>query len=77
MEVRIVERLGGRLDAAEDRLKEFVRQSDHDLETKILTEFHKWASPLEMRIRTHSLAIRATDLEIEALGDRVEKLERP
>jgi len=45
------------------------------VETSLLTEFHKWAGPLEMRVRSHSTAIRASDLEMEALGDRVGKLE--
>jgi hypothetical protein len=29
------------------------------VETTLLTEFHKWASPQEMRQRTHAAAIRA------------------
>jgi hypothetical protein len=45
------------------------------LETTLLTEFHKWASPQEARIRTHSAALRAIDLELEAVSDRVTKLE--
>jgi hypothetical protein len=50
----------------------------HDLErveTALLTEFHKWASPADMRARTHAAALRAIDLEMEALTDRVQKLE--
>jgi len=39
------------------------------------TEFHKWASPLEARQRTHSVALRALDLEMEQMDDRVKKLE--
>ena len=29
------------------------------VETALLTEFHKWASPADMRARTHTAAIRA------------------
>jgi hypothetical protein len=50
----------------------------HDLErveTALLTEFHKWASPADMRVRTHAAALRAIDLEMESLTDRVQKLE--
>jgi hypothetical protein len=47
------------------------------VETSLLTEFHKWASPLEARMRTHTAALRAIDLEIESLSDRVAKLEPP
>ena len=53
----------------------------HDLErveTALLTEFHKWASPADMRARTHAAALRAIDLEMESLTDRVQKLaDRP
>ncbi len=45
------------------------------VETALLTEFHKWASPAEMRARTHAAAIRTIDLEMEVLTERVEKLE--
>ncbi len=45
------------------------------VETKLLTEFHKWASPVELRVRSHSAAIRAMDVEIESLQDRIRKLE--
>ena len=44
-------------------------------ETALLTEFHKWASPVETRQRTHAAALRAIDAEIEPLNDRVKKLE--
>ena len=47
------------------------------VETTLLTEFHKWASPIEARARTHSAALRAVDLEMEHLTDRVTKLEGP
>jgi hypothetical protein len=45
------------------------------LETTLLTEFHKWASPAEARLRTHTAALRAIDLEMETVSDRVSKLE--
>jgi hypothetical protein len=45
------------------------------LETTLLTEFQKWASPNEARVRTHTAALRAIDLELEAVSDRVSKLE--
>src|SRR5882672_4991302 len=47
------------------------------VETSLLTEFHKWASPLEMRMRSHSATLRTLDLELEAISDRVTKLEPP
>jgi hypothetical protein len=45
------------------------------VETALLTEFHKWASPLDMRVRSHSAALRAIDVELEAVADRVSRIE--
>mgnify|MGYP003333530324 CR=1 FL=1 len=45
------------------------------VETKLLTAFHQWASPVDTRLRAHSAAIRALEVEQEALRDRVDKLE--
>ena len=56
-------------------LKEYVNERCEMVETKLLTEFHKWASPAEARSRTISAALRAIDLEMESLTDRVSKLE--
>lgn len=44
-----------------------VTERVEKVETTLLTEFHKWASPLEMRQRSHAAAIRALDAEVEAL----------
>lgn len=46
------------------------------IETALLTEFHQWASPVITRLRSHSDALRTMDLELEALPERVDKLER-
>jgi hypothetical protein len=45
------------------------------VETALLTEFHKWASPAEMRAKSHAQAIRLMDTEMESLAERVDKLE--
>ena len=60
---RIMERVGGRIDAVEERLKDYIAKADHDLETKIITEFHKWGRTSDMRTRQ---AITDTGL----LGER-------
>ena len=52
-----------------------TKQDLERVETALLTEFHKWASPADMRARTHAAALRAIDLEMESLTDRVQKLE--
>jgi uncharacterized protein YPO0396 len=57
----------------EDR-RWFTEQLER-VETSLLTAFHKWASPMEMRQRTHAAALRALDLELESLDDRAKKLE--
>jgi hypothetical protein len=40
-----------------------TRAAIERVETSLLTEFHKWASPTGMRAKSHALAIRALDLE--------------
>ena len=52
-----------------------LREQIEGVETRLLTEFHRWASPFESRQRTHTSAIRTLDLEFELLADRVTKLE--
>jgi peptidoglycan hydrolase CwlO-like protein len=64
--------LDGKINDSEARLLERI----HDSETRLLTEFHKWASPNEARQRAHSASLQALDLELEALRDRVESLEK-
>jgi hypothetical protein len=44
-------------------------------ETKLLTAFHGWSGPTMVRIRSHSADIRAMEVDLEALQDRVSKLE--
>jgi len=63
--------------ALTDADKQWILEQLERIETNLLTEFHKGASPVEMRQRTHSAALRAVDVEIEALTDRVQKLEHP
>ena len=54
----------------------FVTKEElRDMETRLLTAFQRWASPVEMRQRTHAAAFKAVDAEIEYLQDRVKKLE--
>jgi len=51
------------------------RDDLEQVETALLTEFHKWASPAELRAKSNALATRALDQEFELLKERVEKLE--
>jgi hypothetical protein len=59
------------IQASETRMMEQMRS----IETTLLTEFQKWASPIEMRIKTHTATLRAVDAEIEYLSDRVKNIE--
>lgn len=45
------------------------------VETTLLTEFHKWASPVELRQKSHAAALRPLDAEVESLSDRLKNLE--
>lgn len=58
-----------------DEDKNWIREQLERVETTLLTEFHKWASPVEMRQRSHTAALRAIDVEVESLQERVKKLE--
>jgi hypothetical protein len=64
-----------RTDADRRWITELLDERLERVETKLLTAFHQWASPMEARLRTHAAALRAMDLEMEALDDRVKKLE--
>ena len=66
-----IDSLEGSGKALEERLTERMR----DTQTALLTEFHKWASPVEMRVRSHSSVLRAMDADLEYLQERVKKLE--
>jgi len=54
-----------------DRFRAQVEQ----VGTSLLTEFHRSASPVEARQRSHTAVLRAFDLEMESLPDQVKKLE--
>ncbi len=60
----------GQLEQRVESLEERFEEQLQKLETTLLTEFHKWASPVELRQRSHAAALRAYDAEMEALNDR-------
>ena len=55
--------------------KVWILEQLERIETRLLTEFRKWASPMEMRQRTHTATLRAVDAEMESLTDGVARLE--
>jgi len=42
--------------------KQWISEQLERIETRLLTEFHKWAEPVETRIRSHAAAIRAQEV---------------
>jgi hypothetical protein len=52
-----------------NRITEQLTEQLRTVETSLLTEFHKWASPFEARQRTHTATLRAIDLEMESLSE--------
>ncbi len=59
----------GLLDERIERVESRFGERLEKFETTLLTEFHKWASPIEMRQRTHAATLRAVDAEMEALSE--------
>src|SRR5271166_1882155 len=60
--------IANQIAASEERLSARIEKT----ETVLLTEFHKWASPVEMRQRTHAAALRAIDAEMKRDRSRQE-----
>jgi hypothetical protein len=58
-----------------DEDKQWLRGQLEKVETTLLTEFHKWASPVEMRQKSPAAALRALDAEVESMSDRLKNLE--
>jgi hypothetical protein len=55
--------------------RQWIRAELEKVETTLLTEFHKWASPVELRQKSHAAALRALDVEVESISDRLKNLE--
>ena len=75
-ETRIYDNIGERLQALEARLATLAtREELTDMETKLLTAFHQWASPAESRMRSNRVALREVDIVLESIEARLRKLE--
>jgi hypothetical protein len=72
LELKLDQKLDHKLEALEHRMTEKL----YGQETRLLTAFHSWGSPMETRLRSHSAALRALDVELETLKERVDRLER-
>jgi hypothetical protein len=76
MKASLIATMEGRMDALEERLKDFVRQSDHDLETKIIGEFWKWSRTSDMRTKQAIESTNTLSERLLAIEDRITALER-
>jgi hypothetical protein len=70
------------LDTLEQNLGRMERKFDEKLdeklegmETRLLTAFHEWASPVALRLDSNRAALRTFDIELETLQNRVKKIE--
>ena len=61
--------------ALTDEDKAWIAAQLESLETKLLTAFHQWASPLDSRVRRHRETIHDLEVELDALSGRVKALE--
>jgi hypothetical protein len=62
--------------ALTDEDKQWISGELERVETRLLRTFHDWAAPVDMRLRAHSAALRALDVEQETLVNRVTEIER-
>jgi hypothetical protein len=67
--------LNAKIDHTSDALQAQLHTDLEALETKLLTAFHRWASPLEARVRSHSAVLQALDAELGAISDRLKAAE--
>ena len=65
------------INARRDEDRQWFAEQLERVETKLLTAFHQWASPMELRVQSHSAVLRALDVELEATQAGVKKLEQP
>jgi hypothetical protein len=59
--IALEDRLNARIDESAKALEDRLTERICDTETTLLTEFHKWASPVDLRARSHAAAIKAMD----------------
>ena len=55
--------------------KRWIKAQLEDVETRLLTAFHEWASPMEARVKSHTAVLHALDVEYESMAQRLKRLE--
>jgi hypothetical protein len=76
LERRIMHRVDGRIDASEERLKEYVSAACEKVETKVIGEFWKWARTSDLRTNQAINTSQSVSDRLLAVEDRVTALER-
>jgi hypothetical protein len=56
------------------KIKQWIQERLGKVETTLLTDFHTWASPIELRQKSHAAALRAIDVEVESLAEPLKNL---
>ena len=72
-----LERFATKEDLAAKLERYSTKEDLERVETNLLTEFHKWASPTEARLRLQKDNLHTIELEMELLSHRIKKLEGP
>jgi uncharacterized protein YaaN involved in tellurite resistance len=78
LESRLEEKFNARFSALEVQLQELetgVRAHAEEVETRLLTEFWKWARTSEMKERRNSGNLASLDERLSSLEERVRDLE--
>jgi hypothetical protein len=76
LEKRIMERVEGRIDASEDRMKSHVTRECEKVETRLLREFHWWARPVEIRVRDTGSTVHGFEERLVLLEEHMRDIER-
>ncbi len=71
-----MQRVDGRIDASEERMKDFVRVSVHNLETKLIGEFWTWGRTSDLRTKQVLADVGTLNERVLAVEDRISALER-
>ena len=73
-----LDEMDAKIDRTNAKIDKFHADLDakiEKVETTLLTEFHKWASPIDAKVRTHRSWFSEVDAELDLLKLRVKKLE--
>ena len=56
-------------------LKRYIDERSEAVETRLLTAFHGWARPVEIRLRSASTSVQGFDERLALLEERVSRIE--